>query len=110
MWYSESSNKTRYKGQMVDVSSCGMAFTRCATEENSFVTNQQITTRLDIPLFGTDSNYDMVRFDRVGRICRIEKLNSSTHRIALQFTQPLPFKPAEQGLSNSVMEQKLATI
>jgi len=110
MWYSESSNKTRYKGQMVDVSSHGMGFTCRVTKENPLVTNQQITTRLDVPLFGTDSNYDMVRFDRAGRICRIEKVNSSIHRIALQFAQPLPFKPAEQGLPNSVMEQKLATM
>ena len=110
MWYSESSNKTRYKGQMVDVSSCGLAFTCCVTEQNPLITKQQITTRIDVPIFGTDRNYDMVRFDRTGRICRVEKVNSSTHRIALQFTQPLPFKPAEQGLPNSVMEQKLTTI
>ena len=109
MWYSESSNKTRYKGQMVDISSCGMAFTCCVPEQNPLVIRQQITTRLDVPLFGTDSNYDMVKFDRVGRICRIEKVNSSIHRIALQFSKPLPFKPAEQGLPNTVMEQKLAT-
>jgi len=110
MWYSQSINKTRYKGQMVDVSSGGMGFTCCVTEETPLVTRQQITTRLDVPLFGTDGSYDMVRFDRAGRICRVEKVNSSIHRIALQFTQPLPFKPAEQRLPYSVVEQKLATM
>jgi hypothetical protein len=110
MWYSQSINKTHYKGQMVDISSGGMGFTCCVTEEPPLATRQQITTRLDVPLFGTDGSYDMVRFDRAGRICRVEKVNSSIHRIALQFTQPLPFKPAEQGLPNSVVEQKLATM
>ena len=110
MWYSQSINKTRYKGQMVDVSSGGIGFTCCVAKENSLVNGQQITTRLDVPLFGTDGSYDMVRFDRAGRICRVEKVNSSIHRVSLQFTQPLPFKPAEQGLPNSVVEQKLATM
>jgi len=110
MWYSQSINKTHYKGQMVDISSGGMGFTCCVTEEPPLATRQQITTRLDVPLFGTDGSYDMVRFDRAGQICRVEKVNSSLHRVALQFTQPLPFKPAEQGLPNSVVEQKLATM
>ncbi len=110
MWYSQSIDKTRYKGRMVDVSSGGIGFTCCVAKENSLVTGQQIRTRLDVPLFGTDGSYDMVRFDRAGQICRVEKVNSSIHRVALQFTQALPFKPAEQGLPNSVVEQKLATI
>lgn len=110
MWYSQSFNKTLYKGQMVDVSSSGLGFTCCMTKENPLVTQQQITTRLDVPRFDTDGSYDMVRFDRVGRICRVEKVDSSIHRIALQFAQPLPFKPAEQGLPTSVVEQKLATM
>ena len=110
MWYSQSFNKTLYKGQMVDVSSSGLGFTCCMTKENPLVTQQQITTRLDVPRFDTDGSYDMVRFDRVGRICRVEKVDSSIHRIALQFAQSLPFKPAEQGLPTSVVEQKLATM
>jgi hypothetical protein len=99
MWYFESFNKTLYKGQMLDVSSGGMGFSCSVIEENTLMTKQQITARLDVPHLNTNGSYEMVRFDRVGRICRIEKVNSPIHRIALQFAQPLPFKPAEQRLS-----------
>ena len=110
MWYFQSLNKTRHKGQMVDISSNGMGFTCCLNEKNLLEARQKITTRLDVPLFAHDGSYDMVRFDRTGLIRRVEKLNNSLHRIALEFTQPLPFKPAEQGLPNAIIEQKLATI
>ncbi len=110
MWYSQSLNKTRHKGRLVDISSNGMGFTCRVTEQNPLAARQEITARLDVPIFDTDGNYDMVRFDRAGHICRVEKVNSSTHRIALQFTQPLPFKPAEQKLPNSIIEQKLAAL
>lgn len=108
MWYFQSLNKTRHKGQLVDVSSNGMGFTCTMSNQNLLAAKQKITTRLDVPLFGKDGSYDMIRFDRTGQIHRVEKVNNSIHRIALEFTQPLPFKPAEQGLPSSVIEQKLA--
>ncbi len=110
MWYFHTLNKIRHKGRMVDISSNGMGFTCSITAQNPLAARQTISTRLDVPLFGKDGNYDMVRFDRDGQICRVEKVNNSTHRVALQFSQPLPFKPAEQGLPNSVIEQKLAAL
>jgi len=108
MWYFQSLNKARKKGQMVDISSNGMGFTCSMSDQNLLAAEQKITTRLDVPLFGKDGSYDIIRFDRTGQIRRVEKLNNSMHRIALEFTQPLPFKPAEQGLPNSLIEQKLA--
>jgi hypothetical protein len=110
MWYFQSLNKTRNKGQLVDVSSNGMGFTCSMSSQNLLAAKQKITTRLDVPLFGKDGSYDMIRFDRTGQIHRVEKINNSIHRIALEFTQPLPFKPAEQGLPSSVIEQKLAAL
>ena len=110
MWYFQSLNKARHKGQMVDISSNGMGFTCSMSNQNLLAARQKITTRLDVPLFCKDGSYDMVRFDRTGQIRRVEKLNNSIHRIALEFTQPLPFKPAEQGLPSSVIEQKLAAL
>jgi hypothetical protein len=95
---------------MVDISSNGMGFICNMTSKSSLAAKQTISTRLDVPLFCKDGSYDMVRFDRQGRICRVEKVNNSTHRVALQFCQSLPFKPAEQGLPNSVIEQKLAAL
>jgi hypothetical protein len=110
MWYFQSLNKARQKGQLVDISSNGMGFTCSMSNQNLLAAKQKITTRLDVPLFGIDGSYDMIRFDRTGQIRRVEKLNNSIHRIALEFTQPLPFKPAEQGLPASVIEQKLAEL
>ena len=108
MWYFQSLNKTRHKGQIVDVSSNGLGFTCNMSGQNLLAAKQKITTRIDVPLFADDGTFDMVRFDRTGQIRRVEKLNNSVHRIALEFTQPLPFKPAEQALPNSIIEQKLA--
>ena len=108
MWYFQSLNKTRHKGQIVDVSSNGLGFTCNLSDRNFLAAKQKITTRIDVPLFAEDGSFDMVRFDRTGQIRRVEKLNNTVHRIALEFTQPLPFKPAEQGLPNAVIEQKLA--
>jgi len=110
MWYFQNLNKARHKGRMVDISSNGMGFTCSMTSKSSLAARQTISTRLDVPLFAKDGSYDMVRFDREGQICRVEKVNNSTHRVALQFSQPLPFKPAEQGLPNSLIEQKLAAL
>lgn len=110
MWYFQSLNRARHKGQLVDISSNGMGFTCSMSNQNLLAAKQKITTRLDVPLFGIDGSYDMIRFDRTGQIRRVEKLNNSIHRIALEFTQPLPFKPAEQGLPSSVIEQKLAAL
>ena len=110
MRYFKSLNKSRQKVQKVDISSNGKGFTCSMSNQNLLAARQKITTRLDVPLFCKDGSYDMVRFDRTGQIRRVEKLNNSIHRIALEFTQPLPFKPAEQGLPSSVIEQKLAAL
>jgi hypothetical protein len=110
MWYFESLNKTRHKGQIVDVSSNGLGFTCNMSNQNLLAAKQKIKTRIDVPIFAEDGSFDMVRFDRTGQIRRVEKLNNSVHRIALEFTQPLPFKPAEQKLPNAVIEQKLAAL
>jgi hypothetical protein len=109
MWYFQSLNNARHKGQLIDISSNGLGFTCNMSGQNLLATKQKITTRIDVPLFAKDGSFDMIRFDRIGQIRRVEKLNNSVHRIALEFTQPLPFKPAEQGLPNTVAEQKLAT-
>jgi hypothetical protein len=108
MWYFHDLNHARHKGRTADVSSNGVGFTCSMNEKNRLRADQQINTRIDVPLFNRDGNYDMIRFDRTGRVRRVDKLNSSTHRVALEFTKPLPFKPAEQGLPGAVIEKKLA--
>jgi hypothetical protein len=83
------------QAQMFDVSSCGMAFT-CDGDEAYICPGQQITTRFSVPCFDSAKSPETVSFERTGCICRVDDLNSISRRIALQFAQPLPFKPGEQ--------------
>jgi hypothetical protein len=79
---------------MVDVSSGGAAFTcyadRCPTN------GEHITARFSVPRFGqsSDESFDLSNFIRDGRICRIDELGPYVRRVAVQFSEPLPFEPA----------------
>jgi hypothetical protein len=39
----------------------------------------------------------MANFTRSARICHVNDVNSFSRRIAIQFAEPLPFKPGEQS-------------
>ncbi|MCK4752089.1 MAG: PilZ domain-containing protein [Planctomycetes bacterium] len=95
VWFAEDFNETLLQGQMVDVSSGGAAFT-CHANENCPYPGQQITARFSVPCFGPDDSFDMTSFTRTGNVCRINHVNDFLRRIAIQFAEPLPFKPGEQ--------------
>ena len=95
VWYAEDFNETLLQGQMVDVSSGGAAFT-CHADENCPYPGQQITARFSVPCFGPDDSFDMASFTRTGSVCRINKIGDFLRRVAIQFAEPLPFKPGEQ--------------
>ncbi|MHC4701077.1 MAG: hypothetical protein ACYTFQ_10920 [Planctomycetota bacterium] len=38
----------------------------------------------------------MANFTRSGHVCRVDNVNSFLRRVAVQFAEPLPFKPGEQ--------------
>jgi len=80
---------------MVDVSSNGAAFTcyadRCPTP------GEHITARFSVPKSGMADAFDLTNFIRDGQICRIDELGPHVRRVAFQFSQPLPFQPAEQN-------------
>ncbi len=101
IWFAEDLDldKGPSQGQMVDISSCSMAFT-CDSDEAYLCPGQQITVRFSVPCFDSGESPETVSFERTGCICRVDDLNSLSCRIALQFAQPLPFKPAEQSCSN----------
>jgi hypothetical protein len=80
---------------MVDVCSSGAAFTYAADESCPFQ-GQEITTRFSIPSFGPDNTFSMTSFTRKGLVCRVDDMNSFVRRVALEFVEPLPFKPGEQ--------------
>ena len=109
VWFAEDFNETLSQGQMVDVSSTGAAFT-CHVDENCPYPGQKITTRFSVPRFGSDDSFDMASFTCIGRICRVDNVNRFLRRIAVQFAEPLLFKPGEQADSDSDAQQRLRAV
>jgi len=88
VWINEDPNEESVQAVMVDISSGGMAFI-CDTDENCPSMGQQLNMRFSIPRLGTDLS-DMHQITRTGRVLRIDDLNESRHRVAVQFDEP-PF-------------------
>lgn len=94
IWFAEDFDDILTQGQMVDVSSGGAAFTcyadRCPAD------GEHITARFSVPRFGQSDkeSFDLSNFIRDGRICRIDELGPYIRRVAVQFSEPLPFEPA----------------
>jgi hypothetical protein len=95
IWYAEDFQNELSQGQMVDVSSRAAAFT-CYADDHCPYPGQHLTARFSVPRFGRDESFDLVDIIRVGRVCRVDGVNSTMRRVAIQFTQPLPFSPGEQ--------------
>ena len=95
IWFAEDFDGVLAQGQMLDISSRGAAFT-CYTDEGCPYAGQEITARFSVPRFGSDDSFDMENFTLTARICRVEKMNNFTRRVAVQFADPLPFRPGEQ--------------
>ncbi len=91
---------------MVDVSSKGMALLYHA-DKNCPQPDQFITTNFGVPHFDPDDSFDTVFFNRIGRVCRVDNLSSKVNRIAIQFAEPLFFKPGAQDISDSDAKQRL---
>jgi len=100
IWFAEDPNEMLSQGQMVDVSSRGAAFT-CHADDGCPYTGQHITARFSIPHYGPDDSFDMANFTRSAQVCRVDNVNSFLRRIAVQFAEPLPFKPGEQNTAES---------
>lgn len=96
IWFAENMDHQLTQGQMVDISSRGAAFT-CYAEQDCPYPGQYITARFSVPRYGEDDAFDMANFTRSGHVCRVESVNSFLRRVAVQFGEPLPFKPGEQG-------------
>lgn len=109
IWFAEDFNKTLLQGQLVDISSDGAAFT-CTADNNCPYPGQQITTRFSVPYFATDDSFDMASYTRTGNICRVDNVNDFTRRVAIQFAEPLPFKPGEQTEDESDTQERLKAV
>ena len=99
IWYAENFDETLSQGQMVDISSKGAAFTCYANDECPYP-GQHLTARFSVPQYGPDDSFDMASFTRSGHVCRVQDINSFLRRIAVQFSEPLPFKPGEQDTAD----------
>ena len=109
VWFAEDFNHTLVQGQMVDVSSGGAAFT-CHADGNCPYPGQQLTARFSVPRFGAAESFDMAGFVRTARVCRVENVNRFLSRVAVQFAEPLNFKPGEQTETESEAEQMLKAV
>jgi hypothetical protein len=93
VWFAEDYSNMLSQGQMVDISSEGAAFT-CYADKCPH-TGEEITTRFSVPNHHHENAFDMENFIRKGHVCRIEEIGDYVRKVAIQFAEPLPFKPGE---------------
>jgi hypothetical protein len=109
IWFAEDFDETLSQGQMIDVSSAGASFTCCA-DVNCPYLGQRVTSRFSVPRFCSDESFDLASFTRMGSVCRVDKISEFLRRVAVQFAEPLPFKPGEQVASESETQRRLKAV
>jgi hypothetical protein len=95
VWFAEDFAGVLSQGQMVDVCSGGAAFT-CYADRGCPRPGQRITARFSVPQCQPDDSFHISDFIRAGSVCRVDHLHSGLRRVAMRFSEPLPFKPGEQ--------------
>jgi len=93
IWFAEDYNDSLTQGQMSDISSVGAAFTCYA--DSCPRAGDHITARFSVPRHGTGDAFDLANFMRSAHICRVDELSPFVRRVAVQFGEPLPFRPGE---------------
>jgi hypothetical protein len=93
VWFAEDFNDILSQGQMFDLCSSGAAFT-CYSDTCPHE-GQYITTRFSIPRYGQDNSFDLENCIRNGFVRRVENINPHVKKVAMQFAEPLSFKPGE---------------
>ena len=93
IWFAENYDHVLAQGQMVDISSKGAAFTCYA--DRCPQSGEEIMARFSVPSHAPDCDFDLENFIRKGYVCRIEEISNFVRKVAIQFAEPLPFKPAE---------------
>jgi len=104
--FTQDDKERAFPGQIVDVSSRGIAFL-CHADKNCPYPGQLLRTNFGIPHFDQSNSFDTVLFNRIGRVYRSDELSSQIRRVVIQFTEPLFFKPGEQGISESDAQKRL---
>ncbi|MFA6186240.1 MAG: PilZ domain-containing protein [Phycisphaerae bacterium] len=96
VYFDTDKKEKTLQGQMVDVSSGGMAF-MCLNKPGRIEPGRQITARFSVPFFTPDGIFARRKFTRTAKICRSDTARGNLKQIAVQFAEPLPFKPSEQS-------------
>jgi hypothetical protein len=109
VWFAEDFNGTLSQGQMVDVSSGGAAFT-CYADTACPYPGQKMTARFSVPRFDRDDSFDMASFTRDAHILRVEEINKFTRRVAVQFAEPLSFRPGEQVMGEEETAERMRAV
>lgn len=104
--FTQDNKEKVFPGQIVDVSSQGMAFL-CHADENRPHPGQYLTANFAVPHFDRGNSFDTVLFKRTGYVHRLDTLSSRIHRIVVRFTEPLFFKPGEQDISESDLQNRI---
>lgn len=99
IWFAVDFNQTLMQGQMVDVSSDGAAFSFRA-DSNCPHPGQKVTARFSVPCHTDDICYNTANYTRICNVRRVDEVDDSACRVAIQFTEPLPFKPGEHADDN----------
>lgn len=94
IWFAPDQNDILSQGQMVDISSVGAAFT-CYADMCPH-TGDRVTARFSVPHHNSHDPFDMESYTRHAEICRIDEISPFIRRVAMQFAEPLPFKPGEE--------------
>lgn len=95
IWLDDDINQELVQGEMVDISSRSAAFT-CHAYESYPSEGQPVTAHFSVPICGPGGSFAMRNFTRSGCTCRVEHVNCILRRVAVQFAEPLSFKPGEQ--------------
>ena len=98
-----------FPGQMVDICSLGAAF-YCHAGDSCPGKGQQVAASFSVPRVGSGSRLDKADFTRVGQVCRVNDVNNLVRQVAIQFANPLSFKPGEQDISETSLQQWLETV
>ena len=108
VWFAENFNEVLTQGQMADVSSGGAAFT-CHADKCPYP-GQAVTARFSVPRYEEGDSFNMHNFVRSGHVCRVEQVTPYVRRVAMQFAQPLPFKPGQPQDAEKEAAEALAGV
>ena len=95
VWFAEYPKEPLAQGQMVDISSRGASFISY-THNSCPSFGQHITACLKVPNYHPDHSCDIENFTRTAHVCRVDRVYTHWRRVAVQFTESLPFKPGEK--------------